>query len=169
MKYKPIPKKMAMIHLIFAIIFFFFAFAGIKNLVGSTQRYIFDKSCNYVLEYAEIVRYEMNRSRDGVHISFTTYYEYTDDRGMTYSGVWDTSISTEDDAKAKLGEKVPIYVDHEKQVQKTSEGTSIGPICFAAAIVIICLPLFLNSFIRLILYVIHWYKINVKGKEVQEE
>ena len=43
MKYKPIPKKIAMIHLIFAIIFFFFAFAGIKNLVGSTQRYIFDK------------------------------------------------------------------------------------------------------------------------------
>lgn len=169
MKYKPIPKNMAMIHLIFAIILFFFSFAGIKIFIGAMQIYIQDKSCNYVLEYAEIVRYEANPSKNNVHVNYITYYEYTDDNGKMYAGIWDTCIEKESEAIAKLGEKVPIYVDHEKQVHKTSEGTNIGAVCFGGIMALISLPLFLNSLIRYILYVIHWYKVKVKGVEEKEE
>ena len=84
----------------------------INNLVFAVKDYNLNTHANFVQECATIVRYELTNGRYDYNKSYSTFYEYEAD-GMVYSGLWQRLIYDEEEAKAQVGKKVPIYVDHD--------------------------------------------------------
>lgn len=168
MKYKPISKKWALIHFIIVMGMFILTFLMMRNFAFTINNYIEDKSANYQQEYATIVSYRVVRE-EGYYVEFITYYEYKAPNGKVYSGVWNTSIEKEEDAIAEVGKQVPIYVDHEKGIHKTTLSSYMGALCFAGVFAFAFLVVMLNSLVRLILYLIYTYKHknNISQAEVE--
>ena len=79
------------------------------------------------------------------HKSYSTFYEYEAD-GIVYSGLWQRLIYDEE-AKAQVGKKVPIYVDHTLKLHTQTLNFSGGAIWFAGTISLVCFVVFLNSFL----------------------
>ena len=77
------------------------------------------------------------------HKSYSTFYEYEAD-GIVYSGLWQRLIYDEE-AKAQVGKKVPIYVDHTLKLHTQTLNFSGGAIWFAGTISLVCFVVFLNS------------------------
>lgn len=135
----------------------------INNLVFAAKDYYLNTHANYVKEYATIVRYELSNGRYAFDKSYTTYYEYEADGGVYY-GMWQRLIYDEQEAKAQVGKKVPIYVDHTLKHHTTNLNFSSGAIWFAGTVSIVCFAVFVNSFVREIIFIVRWKKYK---KELQ--
>lgn len=151
------PKNHTIVHSL--IIALMIVLIGIftNNLVFAAKRYYKNTHANYIKEYATIVRYELTNGRYNYNKSYDTFYEYEAD-GMVYSGIWQRLIYDEEEAKAQVGKKVPIYVDHTLKYHATSLEFSTSPIWFAGSLSLICFVVFLNSFIRETIYIVKWVK-----------
>lgn len=166
MKYKLISNKRALFHFAITVLFLILTIIMMKNFVSTIYKHIEDQDATYVKEYATIVRYKVSIRHDQVgndgiyetHEGYITYYEYVDENGKVYSGVWDTGLGSEEEAKAQLGKKVPIYVDHEKGIHTETLGSYVGAICFAGAFAFVFFGVMVNSLVRLILFLVHYYK-----------
>ena len=135
----------------------------INNLVFAAKNYYINTHANYEKEYATIVRYELTNGRYDYNKSYSTFYEYEAD-GMVYSGLWQRLIYNEEEAKAQVGKKVPIYVDHTLKHHTTNLNFSSGAIWFAGTISFVCFAVFVNSFVREIIFIVRWKKYK---KELQ--
>lgn len=165
MKSKVLPKNLVIIHLILLIIFIVFSIVFLTNFVKAVQFYVYDKNCDWKEETATIVKYSINtQNGQGYFYDFSTFYEYIDNNGKIYSGIWER-FDTEADAKAEIGKQVTIYVDHERGIHKSSAGTNIGAVCFNGIIGFVTLPLFLYCLIRLLLHLVAWYKEKTTSQE----
>ena len=124
--------------------------------------YNIDAHANYVKEYATIVRYEAVQNRYQGY-TYTTYYEYEADDGVYY-GMWQRLIEDEEEAKAQVGKKVPIYVDHTLKRHRKDINISSDYIWIVGTISLVCFVVFLNSFVREIIFIVKWKKYK---KELQ--
>ena len=116
--------------------------------------YNIDAHANYVKEYATIVRYEAVQNRYQGY-TYTTYYEYEADDGVYY-GMWQRLIEDEEEAKAQVGKKVPIYVDHTLKRHRKDINISSDYIWIVGTISLVCFVVFLNSFVREIIFIVKW-------------
>ena len=136
----------------------------IRNTVFAAQNYYIDTHANYEKVYATIVRYELTNGHYSFNKSYSTFYEYKSEGG-TYYGLWQRLIYEEEDAKEQIGKKVPIYVDHTlKRNTKSLEFTS-SPIWLAGTFSSVCCLVFLNSFVREIIFIVRWVK---RKKSIQD-
>lgn len=81
------------------------------------------------------------------------FYEYEADGGVYY-GMWQRLIDDEEEAKAKVGKKVPIYVDHSLKRHRKDINFSSSYIWIAGAISLVCFAIFINSFVRETIYIV---------------
>ena len=136
----------------------------INNLVFAVKDYKLNTHANFVQEYATIVRYELTNGRYDYNKSYSTFYEYEAD-GMVYSGLWQRLIYDEEEAKAQVGKKVPIYVDHDLKYHTTNLNFTSSPIWFAGTISLVCFLVFINSFVRETVFIVKW----IKYKETEDK
>ena len=128
------------------------------------EDYKMHEKSNYVLEYATIVKYK--ESLHNTYTDYTVYYELIDSDNTKYSGMWKTNIKDIEDAKAMIGQKVPIYVDHElKTHRKNLENRSLSSIYIVGIIGGFCILFLIATLISFILRLIMWRK----EKSNQEE
>ncbi len=138
----------------------------INGLDCASKDYYINTHANYVQEYATIVRYEKVFDDRVGHYSYTTYYEYEADGGVYY-GMWQRLIYDEEEAKAQVGKKVPIYVDHAlKHHTKTLNFTG-SAIWFSGCLSLVCCLTFLNSLIRETIFIVRWTKYKRKLSQEQ--
>lgn len=128
----------------------------IRNTVFAARNYYINTHANFVQEYATIVRYEEMYANNGRR-TYSTFYEYEDDGGVYY-GLWQRLIKNEEEAKAQVGKKVRIYVDHDLKYHTTNLNFSSSPIWFAGTLALVCIVVFLNSFIRETIFIVRWSK-----------
>ena len=100
----------------------------IETIRPLENKRIYEKA-NFVKVYATIDKYDCVL-RNGKFLLYSTYYVYESTEG-TYEGLWQANLQSEEEAKAQLGKKVPIYVDHElnintKKVTKNFNSAFIG-------------------------------------------
>ena len=136
----------------------------INNLVFAAKNFYINTHANYEKEYATIVRYELTNGRYDYNKSYSTFYEYEAD-GMVYSGLWQRLIYDEEEAKAQVGKKVPIYVDHDLKYHTTNLNFTSSPIWFAGTISLVCFLVFINSFVRETVFIVKW----IKYKETEDK
>ena len=84
---------------------------------------------------------------------------------MVYSGLWQRLIYDEEEAKAQVGKKVPIYVDHDLKYHTTNLNFTSSPIWFAGTIALVCFLVFINSFVRETIFIVKW----IKYKETEDK
>lgn len=75
-----------------------------------------------------------------------------------FYGLWQRLIKNEEEAKAQVGKKVRIYVDHDLKYHVTNLNFTSSPIWFAGTLALICIIVFLNSFIRETIFIVRWTK-----------
>lgn len=134
--------------------------------IAKTYRENINLQTNYVQEYATIVEYKARRSNNGSYY-YTTYYEYISPDNTEYIGVWDLHLYDEEEAKAQIGKKVPIYVDHELHLQADSPDhrPQIGGAYFCGVAAAICFAVTLISLIR----ILRWRKYKKAQAELQNK
>lgn len=128
----------------------------IRASILAAQHYYINTHANYVQEYATIVRYEAVHNRYQGYC-YTTYYEYQAD-GKVYSDICQRNIQDEEDAKAQVGKKVVIYVDHTLKRHTDNLNFTSSPIWLAGSFALVCIVVFLNSFIRETIFIVRWTK-----------
>ena len=74
-------------------------------------------------------------------------------------------IYDEEEAKAQVGKKVPIYIDHTLKRHAKDLNISSGAIWFAGTISLVCFLVFINSFVRETIFIVKW----VKYKEMENK
>ena len=160
---KPVkPDNLTIVHIGVMILMLTACAVCIGISIASAKGYYTDANANYVQEYATIVRYEEVYDRNGRR-TYTTYYEYrTDD--MIYSGIAQRLIKNEEEAKAQIGKKIKIYVDHTMKHHTPSLHTSTAPIWIASILAFVSFAVFVNSFVREIIFIVRWKKYK---KELQ--
>lgn len=134
----------------------------LSHFVNAIIDYNIDTHANYVKEYAIIVRYEEMYANNGRR-TYSTFYEYEAD-GVVYYGMWQRLIDDEEEAKAKVGKKVPIYVDHTLKRHRKDINFSSSYIWIAGTISLVCFAIFLNSFVREIIFIVRWKKYKKKSQ-----
>lgn len=149
-------KNHPIIHIVVMALAIIIGAGFIPSTVYDAKYYYLDTHADFVQEYATIVRYE-RFARYGFDESYSTFYEYEAD-GVVYYGLWQRLIYDEEDAKAQIGKKVPIYVDHALKHHKTNLNIAKSPIGFAGVFVLVCFLIFLNSFIRETIFIVRWAK-----------
>jgi len=150
------PKNHTIAHTFVMILMIVLSAIFIRNTVFAAQNYYLDTHANYVKEYATIVRYE-RFGHYSFNKSYSTFYEYEAD-GVVYYGLWQRLIENEEDAKAQVGKKVLIYVDHNLKHHTTNINFTTSPIWLAGSFSLVCCLAFLNSFIRETIYIVRWTK-----------
>ena len=151
------PDNLTFVHICVMILMLTACAVCIGISVASAKSYYTDTHANYVQEYATIVRYEAVQRRYQQGYTYTTYYEYQAD-GMVYSGIFQRLIKTEEEAKAQIGKKIRIYVDHTMKHHTKSLQNSTVPIWIAGALALASFAIFLNSFVREIVFIVKWKK-----------
>lgn len=147
------PKNNTIPH-IFAMLFMLVLGAiFIEGTIFAAKNHYINTHANYVKEYATIVRYEAVKERYHQGYTYTIYYEYEADDGVYY-GMWRRLIRDEEEAKAQVGKKVPIYVDHSLKHHTTNPNSSAASIWILSGLVFICFLIFLNSFVRETIYLV---------------
>ena len=141
------------------LLMIFFAVVSILSFVQIPKQleiYNMELRGNYVEEEATIVKYEANFVKENIYNNYSVFYEYVDDEGNVYSGIWDGNVKKEQDAKAMIGQKVTIYVDHKEQIHaKSLPGGDSG--AWAYGIMGgFCVLAFIVAFLREMLYVEQW-------------
>lgn len=126
-----------------------------------------DEKANFVKVYATIDRYKCELSSSSSLIVYSTYYVYESTEG-TYEGLWQANMHSEEEAKAQLGKKVPIYVDHELKMYTKKVNTNYNASFIGMTILtIVFLIGFVGSMVVMIRYIINcnkWkrYKESIK-------
>lgn len=156
------PKNHTIVHSLVMALMIVLMGIFINNLVFAAKNYYINTHANYEKVYATIVRYERFGHYD-YNKSYSTFYEYEDD-GRVYYGMWQRLIYDEEEAKAQVGKKVPIYVDHTLKHHTTNLNFTSGPIWFAGAITFVSFAVFVNSFVREVIFIVRWNKYK---KELQ--
>lgn len=139
----------------------------INGLVSAAKDYYINTHANYEKVYATIVRYERFGHYE-YDKSYSTFYEYEADGGVYY-GLWQRLIYDEEDAKAQVGKKVPIYVDHTLKRHVKDLNFSGSAIWFAGTLSLVCFVVFLNSFIRETIYIVKLVKYKKLEDKKQSE
>ncbi|MDE7263635.1 MAG: DUF3592 domain-containing protein [Anaeroplasmataceae bacterium] len=150
------PKNHTIIHMFVMVLSIVMMGIFINNLVFAAKNYYINTHANYEKVYATIVRYEEVYANNGRR-TYSTFYEYEDDGGVYY-GLWHRLIKNEEEAKAQVGKKVPIYVDHTLKYHTTNLNFSSGAIWFAGAIAFASFAVFVNSFVRELIFIVRWKK-----------
>ena len=146
------------------VFIFSFALLGMILLYPQTieSKKIYERA-NFVKVYATIDKYDCVL-RNGKFLLYSTYYVYESTEG-TYEGLWQANLQSEEEAKAQLGKKVPIYVDHElnintKKVTKNFNSAFIG--------ITICTIIFSIGLIVSMVIIIRFITNSNKWKKYQE-
>lgn len=146
------------------VFLFSFALLGMISLYPKTieSKQIYERA-NFVKVYATIDKYDCVL-RNGKFLLYSTYYVYESTEG-TYEGLWQANLQSEEEAKAQLGKKVPIYVDHElkmytKKVRKNFNSAFIG--------ISICTIIFSIGFVGSMVVMIRYIINSNKWKKYQE-
>ncbi len=146
------------------VFIFSFALLGMILLYPQTieSKKIYERA-NFVKVYATIDKYDCVL-RNGKFLLYSTYYVYESTEG-TYEGLWQANLQSEEEAKAQLGKKVPIYVDHElnintKKVTKNFNSAFIG--------ITICTIIFSIGLIVSMVLIIRFITNSNKWKKYQE-
>lgn len=108
------PANYLPLHLIVIIVALIVAIYCLAYFVNTNKDLEINRSGNFVQEEATIAFYE--RKMDGDLAIFPVYYEYVSN-DMTYIGCLITRPTNEDEVRAMLGNKVPIYIEHNLQRQ----------------------------------------------------
>ncbi len=161
MKKRELKKPKLWVHLVVIAVTLIITILSIVNacrMVENYQRRINLKT-NYVLEYATVVKYKTFLSNNGYDFYYT-YYEFIAADGTKYEGIWEANIYDEEEAKAQIGQKVPIYIDHELHLQTDDPNyrPSLGGAWFCGVVALVSFGVMLYSIIRLL----HWYIASTK-------
>ena len=161
MKKRELKKPKLWVHLVVIAVTLIITILSIINtckIVENYQRRMNLKT-NYVLEYATVVKYKTFLSDNGYDFYYT-YYEFIAADGTKYEGIWEANIYDEEEAKAQIGQKVPIYIDHELHLQTDDPNyrPSLGGAWFCGVVALVSLGVMLYSIIRLL----HWYIASTK-------
>ncbi len=106
------PKTMAIVtYSLSAVIAFVLCVTSSVFLALDINQYLTKINTDFQKENATFVRYEEVTIDYYTH--YKLHYEYVSSDGTIYSGVYPANIVNFDYAKNKIGEKLPIYVDHE--------------------------------------------------------
>lgn len=152
------------LHIALIIFLILMATVFLAPIPEEIEDYKMHEKSNYVLEYATIVKYK--ESLHNTYTDYTVYYELIDSDNTKYSGMWKTNIKNIEDAKAMIGQKVPIYVYHElKTHRKNLENRSLSSIYIVGIIGGFCILFLIATLISFILRLIMWRK----EKSNQEE
>lgn len=146
---------------------FLFGFMLITMLLLYPQvlenKRIYEKA-NFVKVYATIDRYNCQLSSSSSLIVYSTYYVYESTEG-TYEGLWQANMHSEEEAKAQLGKKVPIYVDHELKMYTKKVNTNYNASFIGMTILTIIFSIVL---IVSMIIMIKFITNSVKWKKYQE-
>ncbi len=152
------------LHIALIIFLILMATVFLAPIPEEIKDYKMHEKSNYVLEYATIVKYK--ESLHNTYTDYTVYYEFVDTDGYKYNGLWQTRIKTMEEAEKMIGQKVPIYVDHElKTHRKNLENRSLSSIYIVGIIGGFCILFLIATLISFILRLIMWRK----EKSNQEE
>ncbi|MDE6606023.1 MAG: hypothetical protein K2K85_08395 [Clostridia bacterium] len=170
-------KNMKIISVVAAFFLLFVAILILVMVSKSINDEKVYKNANFVEVEATIVAYKdyivYNSNTDmpmGIH--YSTYYEYRSPNGGIYSGCWQTRIKTEEDAKAQIGKKVPLYIDDELKLQTKSLKDNNTGVLIGGIFGSICLLVSLSLFAYLIIYFVqHRLKeqTEMKGIDCKED
>ena len=142
----------------------FFLFVAILILVtvsGAIKDLMFYEKANFVEVEATIVEYKEQKDYSSSY--YVTFYEYKSPNGRIYSGFWQTKIKTEEEAKAQIGKKVPLYVDDELKLQTKSLNVDKTGVIVGVVFGSVCLLVSIGFFTHLAIYFVHWRKGGVSG------
>ena len=152
------------LHIALIIFLILMATVFLAPIPEEIEDYKMHEKSNYVLEDATIVFYKEFVQYKTVF--YNTYYEFVDTDGYKYNGLWQTRIKTMEEAEKMIGQKVPIYVDHElKTHRKNLENRSLSSIYIVGIIGGFCILFLIATLISFILRLIMWRK----EKSNQEE
>lgn len=157
------PPNHTVLHISFMILMFVLGTVFAINVGKIISLHNLYLNANYVEEYATIIRYEEDIHR-GNFIDYITYYEYVSPDGTIYTGLHEARIKTEEEAKAQIGKKIKIYIDHELKLQK--KVYPLGGAWFNGVVSIVCFGIFSNSLIRVILFIKKWRKYKQSLKDI---
>ena len=115
-------------------------------------------------EEATIVKYESNSLPGDITASYCVFYEFVDEDGHVYSGVWEDGIKREQDAKGMVGDKVSVFVNRVAGTSLTYKPDNNGAVIAYAFVGGFCAFGFLIAFLKEILYLVKLkaYKSAVK-------
>ncbi len=153
MRNRELKKPKLWVHLVVIAVTLIITILSIINtckIVENYQRRMNLKT-NYVLEYATIVDYKSYLS-DGGYYYYSLHYEYIAPDNTKYSGYWGDDLYNEEEAKAQIGKKVPIYIDHElhlKSKEPNPKPSLVGA-WFCGVVALVSLGVMLYSIIRLL-------------------
>ncbi|MDE5755954.1 MAG: hypothetical protein K2I23_02580 [Clostridia bacterium] len=145
----------------------FLLFVAILILVmvsGAIRDIEIFENANFVEVEATIVEY-----REYIVDSYTdysTYYEYKSPNGGIYTGCWQSRIKTEEEAKAQIGMKVPIYIDDELKLQTKSLKVDKTGVIVGGIFGSICLLVSIGLFSYLAIPLARWLKCQAKIRGV---
>lgn len=123
------------------------------------------EGANFVKVDATIVEYKEYIVDTGYPV-WSTFYEYKSPNGGIYTGCWDGRIRTEEEAKAQIGMKVPLYIDDELNLQTKSLEIDKTGVIVGGVFGSICLLGSIGFFTYLAIYLVRWLKMrsnNDKG------
>ncbi len=146
------------------VFLFSFALLGMISLYPKTieSKQIYERA-NFVKVYATIDKYDCVL-RNGKFLLYSTYYVYESTEG-TYEGLWQANLQSEEEAKAQLGKKVPIYVDHELKMYTKKVNTNYNASFIGMTILTI---IFSIGLIVSMIIMIKFITNSVKWKKYQE-
>ncbi|MDE6606022.1 MAG: hypothetical protein K2K85_08390 [Clostridia bacterium] len=149
---------------------FFLLFVAILVLVTvskSIKKLEVYENANFIEVEANIVEYK--EQKDYIQSYYVTFYEYKSPNGEIYSGFWQTKIKTEEEAKAQIGMKVPLYIDEELHLQTRSLNTDKTGVIIGVVFGSICLLGSIGLIVKMSVQLAHWLKKKNNLKEVQYE
>ena len=155
--------KNEIVHIIVIVIMLFVGIFFTRNTVMAYQKYRTEKNANFVQVYATITSYEQYHNRHNTGYTYSTFYEYKSNGGVYY-GMWQRLIKDENVAKEQVGKKVPIYVDEELKIHvKSLDDIGTSGVWLAGVLSVISWLIFTNSFVREIIFIVHWIKYKKEG------
>ncbi|MDE6604457.1 MAG: hypothetical protein K2K85_00345 [Clostridia bacterium] len=146
----------------------FLLFVAILILVmvsGAIRDIEIFENANFVEVEATIVEYKEYIVDTGYPV-WSTFYEYKSPNGGIYTGCWDGRIRTEEEAKAQIGMKVPLYIDDELNLQTKSLKVDKTGVIVGGVFGSICLLGSIGFFTYLAIQLAHWLKEQARMKGV---
>lgn len=108
------PKTMAIVtYSLSAVIAFVLCITSLVFLALDINQYLTKINTDFQKENATFIKYEEVTVDYYTH--YKLHYEYVSQDGTRYSGVYPANIVNFDYVKNKIGEKLPIYVDHKNK------------------------------------------------------
>lgn len=157
-------KKKAILFIIGAALSLLIAILVLVFVSQTIEEHKEFENANFIEVEAIIVDY--TEQKDYIQSYYITFYKYESPDGYIYSGFWRGRIKTEEEAKAQIGMKVPIYVDHDLHLHKKSKEVNNTGVIFGVSFGSICLLISLVLIILSTLKFVQWNKGRVDIEEV---